>query len=407
MAAAAAAAPAALAAAAAGAGDVVVNVATTSVTPKPLFVHVWRLEGVTPEFFSGAAVGFEVKGEPFAAHGYSWQLRLFPNGLNQDRKGNVSAHLQLLTANVTAPVVLSLFSLAVDATDPLLRKKVSVDHFSTCKPPPGAGGPCWGRDTLLSHSELLEEFDAHAPGGVFTVTAALRLPGFEARTNPIAVPAPSLSAGLSALLASGKDADVTLLCGAERLAAHRLVLCMRSPVFAAQLDDGPLQVDASAVPVPPEITPHTLRRLLHFLYTDELEPASPEEATHLLNAADHYAVPRLFAICERTLCAALCVDNAAETLTLADQHSATALKDAALRFVAANAVAVMASAGWAHLVTARPPLVLETMHTMATGAPPLPPARSAPAGGAGGDAGAGAAGAGGEGATQRPRKRAR
>jgi hypothetical protein len=81
--------------------------------------------------------------------------------------------------------------------------------------------------------------------------------------NPIFVPAPSLSAGLSALLASGKDADVTLLCAGERLAAHALLLCTRSPVFAAQLQEGPMQADASAVPVPaPDITPHTLHRLL-------------------------------------------------------------------------------------------------------------------------------------------------
>ncbi len=159
------------------------------------------------------------------------------------------------------------------------------------------------------------------------------------------------------------------------------------------------------MPVPPEITPHTLHRLLQFLYTDELEPSSPEEATHLLHAADHYGVRRLFCICERTLCAALSVDNAAETLALAGLHSAAALKDAALRFVAANAVAVMASAGWAHLVTSRPPLVVEAMHTLATGAPPVAPAGMAAAAGAGGDAGA--AGAGEEGSAQQSRKRAR
>jgi speckle-type POZ protein len=206
---------------------------------------------------------------------------------------------------------------------------------------------------------------------------------------------------LGALLASGEDADVTLVCRDERLAAHRLVLRMRSPVFAAQLSEGPLQADASAVPVPPDITPHTLKRLLQFLYTDELEPASPEEATHLLNAADHYGVRRLFAISEHTLCAALTVENAAETLTLADQHGAAALKDAALRFVAANAVAVMATPGWAHLVTSRPPLVVEAMHTLATGAPPAPPSRLAPV------TVAGAAGTSQEGATLRPRKRTR
>jgi speckle-type POZ protein len=239
---------------------------------------------------------------------------------------------------------------------------------------------------------------------VFTVKCTLRKVGKEERASPsVSVPAPCLGADLAAALQTGKRADVTLVCAGERLAAHALLLCTRSPVFAAQLEEGPMQADASAVPVPPDITPHTLRRLLEFIYTDELEPASAEEATHLLNAADHYGLRRLFGICERTLCAALCLDSAAETLTLADQHGAAALKDAALRFVAANPVAVMATPGWAHLLSSRPALIAEALHTLATGAPPEAPARLTAGADAGGDAGA--AGAGEEG--EQSRKRAR
>ena len=124
------------------------------------------------------------------------------------------------------------------------------------------------------------------------------------------------------------------------------------------------------LPVPPEITSHTLRRLLQFLYTDELEPASAEEAQHLLNAADHYDVPRLFAICETALCDALCVTNAAGTLALADQHGAAALKRATLAWIAPCVVEVMATDGWRHLKAACPGIVDELLYTLATGMPP-------------------------------------
>jgi speckle-type POZ protein len=374
-------------------------VATTSLAPCASVEYEWRVDGVTKEFFTAAAVSHKLESAPFSAHGFEWCLELYPNGEIAEDRGNISLFLRLRTQKTTATPMVTLRA----GAEP--ERQLGADKIFSTHKPDERSFSVWGFGEYLAHDELLADFEARVPGGVFTVTAVLRLPGIEARTNPIDVPAPNPTAGWGALLASGKDADVTLLCGGERIAAHRLVLCMRSPVFAAQLDAGPLQADAAAVPVPPEITPHTLHRLLEFIYTDELEPSSPEEATHLLNAADHYGLRRLFCICERTLCAALCFENAAETLTLADQHSAAALKDAALRFVAKNALAVMATVGWAHLQSSRPALITEALHTLAAGVPPLPQARPAAAADAGGDAGA--AGTSNEGATQRPRKRAR
>ena len=125
--------------------------------------------------------------------------------------------------------------------------------------------------------------------------------------------------------------------------------------------------------MPDEVDPPTLRRTLSFIYTDELEPASAEEAQHLLNAADCFGLPRLRSICERKLISGLSIESVAFTLTLAEQHSATALRDAALRFVAKNTVAVIATEGWAHLKASSPALVDAAMITAATGVPPPEP----------------------------------
>lgn len=89
------------------------------------------------------------------------------------------------------------------------------------------------------------------------------------------------AADLGALLESGDSSDVTLLCGGERLRAHTLILSARSPVFRAGLR-GPLACSLDAVPVPDFIQPAIMRRVLRFIYTDELQPASAEEAQHLL-----------------------------------------------------------------------------------------------------------------------------
>ena len=76
-------------------------------------------------------------------------------------------------------------------------------------------------------------------------------------------------------------------------------------------------------------------------------------------------------MCERTLSSGLALDNAAHTLTLAEQHGARSLKLAALRFVASNAAAVMKTDGWAHLAAARPVLKDEVSGDEQCPAPPL------------------------------------
>jgi speckle-type POZ protein len=365
---------------------------TTTLTRRGVHTHVWRLEGVTPADFTDAAVSDTLSSGEFVALGFAWCLEMRPNGNAHEYAGHIGLVLKLLTPHSNVPAV--NFELCIKQHvsrgcknfSSLVPMRMGASMFPTFPPPQGFSAT-WGPPNLVPHAQLLADFDAYAPGGVLRVEVKLwqqRSATAEASPNPVFTTAlpPRLAHDFGALLASGDDADVTLVCGEERMPAHRVVLCARSPVFAAQLRAGPLQADASAVPVPPDITPHTLRLLLRFLYTDEPEPSSPEEATHLLNAADHYGVPRLFAIC--ALCAALCVDNAAETLTLAGQHGADALKDAALRFVAKNALAVMASPGWAHLQTSQPALITEALHTLATGAPPAP---AAPAEGDEGDAG--------------------
>jgi speckle-type POZ protein len=368
----------------------VLTTATTTLAPPSVHVHAWRVEGLTLASFTGAKVGQRLGSPPFQACGFEWRLWLNPNGETEENKGSVGVFCELLTPDATVHISIrtSILGRVVTADD--TQKQ---NCYSTCIPLPAGedASVLWGLD-VSSHAQLAADLAKFVPGGVMTVTATLRLAGAAALANPVSLPAPGLSAALGALLTSGQGADVTLLCGGERLEAHSLLLCARSPVFAAQLEDGPLRADAAAVPVPPEITPQTLRRLLHFLYTDKLDPESAEEASHLLNAADHYNVPRLFAICERTLCSALAIDTVATTLTLADQHGATALKHAALRFLVANAVAVMATPGWAHLASARPLLMGEALHTLATGAPPVAPAVQPPeAEGDAGDAGDGAA----------------
>ena len=334
----------------------------------------WRLEGLTADSFTGAASGAvgRLLSPEFSALGKEWRLQAYLNGETAEDAGHLSVYLALRTPNttITPYVPLSIGD---------VKDSLTANVFSTAQPKPEGSGKAWGSQ-FLSHKKLLPKRDVYFPGGVMTVTATLKSTQLvvavqgvarAAEASVLPIPPPSALSDLASLLASGEGADVTLRCGAVHISAHSPILCARSPVLKAHLI-GPLACSLDNVPVPPEIDEHTLRRTLTFIYTDELVPESAEEAQHLLNAADHYGLPRLRAICENTLAESLSVANAAFTLTLAEQHGAAALKDAALRFVASNAVAVMATEGWRHLKAASPALVDAAMITAVTGAPPAP-----------------------------------
>lgn len=113
------------------------------------------------------------------------------------------------------------------------------------------------------------------------------------------------------------------------------------------------------------------------MYTDALPegegaPAAPltvQQLHALFHAADYLDVPRLRAFCAAELHRRLRPSHAVATLQVAHALSCAPLVDAALRFIAANAPAVMRAPGWA-LVTQNAGLMEAIMSTMATGEPP-------------------------------------
>ena len=342
----------------------------TALEESPGVDFTWRLTGVTADWFTSAAVGADkTEYSPvFVAFGKEWRLRLSPNGWGDSHIG----HLSLLFLLLVSPDVKLFEPSVLKMTIGSLRKACSEMAFSTLKPQPKGTHKTWGWGDFLSHAVLLASPASYFPGGVMTVTVQLKYYEMNgAAETSVVIPTSNISSDLARLLESDEGADATLLCGAEHFKAHSLVLCARSPVFKAQLK-GELASRLDAVPVPDEIDAHTLRRTLSFIYTDECEPTSAEEAQHLLNAADHYGLVRLRAICESHLINVLSIENVGYSLTLAEQHSAPTLKDAALRFLAKHAVAVVKTEGWAHLLSAMPALAGEAMHTLATGVPPEP-----------------------------------
>ena len=83
-------------------------------------------------------------------------------------------------------------------------------------------------------------------------------------------------ASLFKALATERHSDAFLVVGDVRIPAHRFVLALQSPVFAARLDVAP-KLAASLVLDSDKVSVATLRRLLHFLYSGKLEAGGKEE----------------------------------------------------------------------------------------------------------------------------------
>ena len=183
-----------------------------------------------------------------------------------------------------------------------------------------------------------------------------------------------LAAAFAELLRDEATADITLLCGDERLRAHKLVLAARSPVFKAQLIGGLAHADTAELSVPDEITAQAMRRLLLWTYTGRFVASelSAQEALGMLVAADFYDLPDAVSACEARLVTTLAIDNAVAVLLLAHRHSRERLKRAALTFLATRAADAMLTPEWSTLIAMPRPtegmsLVEEVLFAVARG----------------------------------------
>ncbi|XP_049769403.1 speckle-type POZ protein-like [Schistocerca cancellata] len=162
---------------------------------------------------------------------------------------------------------------------------------------------------------------------------------------------------LGALLDAGDGAVVTLVAGDTWLVAHRAVLAARSPVIAAMFLHGTPEASSDQLALP-DVEGPVLQELLGYLYTLQA-PQLPGMAHQLLAAADRYGVSVLKAECEQQVAAQLSVETAAATAVLAIRHSADSLKQAAVAYIKAHLVSVMATQGWADAMRSQPEDLIE------------------------------------------------
>jgi len=135
----------------------------------------------------------------------------------------------------------------------------------------------------------------------------------------------------------GNYSDFKIICddGKERklFNVHRVIISAGSPVFNAMLTNNCKEsIDKSATIS--DISIDTMEKLLHFMYTDNVEMDNAD--TDLLLAANKYQIGKLKAICESHLINGLTESNAFHLGVVSDLHGSELFKNEVAKFIAKN-----------------------------------------------------------------------
>ncbi|KAJ6644143.1 Speckle-type POZ protein [Pseudolycoriella hygida] len=182
---------------------------------------------------------------------------------------------------------------------------------------------------------------------------------FEAKLK---VPKSTFLDDFNNILNTGDFTDVTVTCKGQRFNAHKAILAARSPVFAAMFRSEMKEVESGLIDIT-DMEADILMEMLQYIYTDEMN-ALDEIAIDLLVAADKYGIERLRIMCEQSLASNISVENAADTLIIADTHSAVQLKKQAVQFIKTYKSKVIKTTGWKQLTVNHVNLIVEMFEEM-------------------------------------------
>ncbi|EEB18622.1 Speckle-type POZ protein, putative [Pediculus humanus corporis] len=337
------------------------------------FSYMWTINNFS---FCREEMGEVLKSSTFSAGAndkLKWCLRVNPKGLDEESKDYLSLYLLLVSCNKSEVRAKFKFSI-------LNAKREETKAMESQRAYRFVQGKDWGFKKFIRRDFLLDEANGLLPDDKLTIFCEVSVVAdsinISGQSNAVQfkVPECRLSDDFGSLFDNQKFSDVTLsVCGRE-FQAHKAVLAARSMVFAAMFEHAMEESKHNRVEIT-DVDHEVLREMLRFIYTG-MASNLEEMAGDLLAAADKYALERLKVMCEEALCTGLSTENAAETLILADLHTANQLKAQAIDFINTHATEVMETSGWKSMINSHPNLIEEAYRALATQQnPPIGPPR--------------------------------
>ncbi|XP_017447114.1 speckle-type POZ protein-like isoform X1 [Rattus norvegicus] len=377
------------------------------------FSYMWTINNFS---FCREEMGEVLKSSTFSSgpnDKMKWCLRVNPKGLDEESRDYLSLYLLLVSCPKSEVRAKFKFSL-------LNAKREETKAMESQRAYRFVQGKDWGFKKFIRRDFLLDEANGLLPDDKLTlfcehlqhclqkrwkhctalpkelapplhckwccrqvsvVQDSVNVSG-HTNTNTLKVPECRLAEDLGNLWENTRFTDCCFFVRGKEFKAHKSVLAARSPVFNAMFEHEMEECTKNRVEIN-DLDPEVFKEMMRFVYTGKA-PNLDKMADNLLAAADKYALERLKVMCEEALCSNLSVENVADTLVLADLHSAEQLKAQAIDFINRcsvlrqlgckdgknwnnnQATDIMETSGWKSMIQSRPHLVAEAFRALAS-----------------------------------------
>ncbi|XP_051173217.1 protein roadkill-like [Leptopilina boulardi] len=158
--------------------------------------------------------------------------------------------------------------------------------------------------------------------------------------------------------------DVTFKVENKEFTAHKMILSLRSPVFAAVFKSKMSEELTSIIEIK-DIESTIFQNMLRFIYTDEVKNLK-ESAVQLYNAAEKYQLEKLKRMCINSLYKNLSLKTVLETLKFAKQYSIFDLEQSCLKYLASNIETLKKTPEFEELINMYPRYSMEIIEIQRT-----------------------------------------
>ncbi|XP_043482893.1 speckle-type POZ protein B-like [Leptopilina heterotoma] len=168
-----------------------------------------------------------------------------------------------------------------------------------------------------------------------------------------------LMENIKSLLKNEDFKDIKIKIEDKEFTAHKNILAIRSPVFAAMFKNKMNEELTSIVQID-DIKPTLFQQMLKFIYTDQVENLK-ETAFELLYAAEKYQLDNLKCMCIKSLNDNLSINSVFKTLEVAELYSIESLKNECLKFMYEEKFDIYKTNDFQELIKIRPNLWIDIL----------------------------------------------